>query len=108
MSVKIVEIKGFEFVHETVVIKVGDRVKWVNKDEAEHNAQRDLVPIFNTGLLAKDEESEEIIFSQASDNQGFEYFCAPHATFMKGHVVVTLAGANSSTYSRQEALLSHH
>lgn len=103
MATKTVEISGFKFVPDRIVIEVGDRVKWVNRDGAAHTASRDDKPSFDTGLLGKDEESKEIQFTEASGSDGFRYFCRPH-TFMVGHVVVTLSGSNTASFSREENL----
>jgi plastocyanin len=87
-----VEMKDFAFVPETVEINVGDTVTWVNRDTAEHTATRNDPPAFNTGLLAQG-ESGSITFTAPSDMKGFEYFCIPHQSFMRGHVRVMLPGS---------------
>ena len=105
MAEKTVDIEKFAFKPAQVVIAVGDSVKWVNKDAARHSAERSEQPTFNTGLLAQG-ESKSIQFNQASSAAGFDYICGPH-TFMKGVVVVTLAGSIPAAYSLEEALHHH-
>ena len=105
MAEKTVDIEGFAFKPDRVVIAVGDSVKWVNKDAARHSAERSAQPTFNTGLLAKG-ESKAIRFDQASSAEGFDYICGPHP-FMKGIVVVTLAGSLPAAYAREEAIHLH-
>jgi plastocyanin len=105
MAEKTVDIESFAFKPDRVVIVVGDSVKWVNKDTARHSAERSAQPTFNTGLLAKG-ESKAIRFDQASSADGFDYICGPHP-FMKGIVVVTLAGSLPASYSRDEAIHLH-
>lgn len=105
MAEKAVDIEGFAFKPDRVVIAVGDTVKWLNKDAARHSAERSAQPTFNTGLLAQG-ESKSIQFNQASAAEGFDYICGPHP-FMKGVVVVTLPGSMPAAYSREEAVHSH-
>ncbi|CAN7700048.1 plastocyanin/azurin family copper-binding protein [Mesorhizobium sp. LjRoot246] len=105
MATKIVEITDFEYVPESVAIEVGDTVKWINRDDVQHNAHRTSAPTFDTGLLAKNQE-KEIAFSQASDAKGFEYSCSPHS-FMTGHVVVAMPGSHIAAYTREAARLLH-
>jgi plastocyanin len=90
----IVEMKDFAFVPETVEINVGDTVTWINRDTVAHTATRDAIPAFNTGFLNKG-ESASVTFTAASDSTGFEYYCIPHQSFMKGHVRVSLPGSVS-------------
>lgn len=80
MAVKTVEIIGFEYVPNKVVINVGDSVKWINRDPPpnEHDAKRDLAPTFSINLLKQGEKSEPIQFNQASGNEGFKYSYSPH------------------------------
>lgn len=51
---------------EPVVIAVGDSVKWVNRDNARHDARRDAAPTFRTRLLNKDETSDPVVFRRQS------------------------------------------
>lgn len=37
-TVHTVEIVGFEFVPDKIIVKVGDTVRWINKDIAPHTA----------------------------------------------------------------------
>lgn len=92
---------------EPVVIVVGDSVKWVNRDDMQHDARRDAAPTFRTRLLAKDEMSDPIVFSEATSAEGIEYFCTPHSSFMRGRIIVTLRGTHPSAYTRQQALKAH-
>ncbi|MFN0053554.1 MAG: plastocyanin/azurin family copper-binding protein [Planctomycetales bacterium] len=101
-------MQNFRFVPETIAIEVGDSIKWVNRGSARHDARRELTPMFATNLLAPGEESNPITFSQASDMAGFEYFCAPHASFMRGHIVVVLPGSDMSAFSAEHARAGHH
>lgn len=105
MAEKAVDIQGFAFKPDRVVISVGDTVKWTNKDSAKHTAERSDKPTFNTGLLATG-QSSAIQFNEASTADGFGYICGPHP-FMKGVVVVTLQGSTAAAYSREEAIELH-
>lgn len=83
---KIVTIEDFAYTPEIVTIRVGDSVKWVNKDATRHSATREDDPAFDTELLSQGDE-KTITFGETSDQLGFEYFCEPHP-FMTGRVVV--------------------
>ncbi|UIJ91436.1 plastocyanin/azurin family copper-binding protein [Sinorhizobium meliloti] len=83
-----VEIRQFRYDPQSISIHVGDSVKWINRDSVNHTATRAANPAFDTGPIAKDASSAEIIFDQTSDSNGFEYICTPHPV-MKGRVVVS-------------------
>ena len=85
-----VEISGFTFVPADIKVKVGDTVRWTNRDGASHTSTSGAsgVPdgIWDSGLLATDET-----FSYVFDTPGaFPYYCTPH-TFMTGTVTVSSA-----------------
>ena len=88
-----VEIRGSRYVPETVTIRVGESVKWVNRDDIKlrHSATRTVAdPKFDTGPLTKDDESEPVTFTHASPPEGWQYGCrTPGHDAMKGFVVVT-------------------
>jgi plastocyanin len=87
---KVVTIKDYKYDPETITIKVGDSVKWVNRDEMKHSATRDAAePKFDTGVLDSDQESAAITFDKESDATGWQYRCTvPKHESMKGFVVV--------------------
>jgi len=93
----VVEIIGYEYQQSNLVIEVGDKVKWINRDPTPHTATRSQAPTFDTGLLSKDQVSGEVEFTEASDANGFEYLCTPHQ-FMTAKVIVTLPGSNLKAY----------
>ena len=81
-----VDIASFKFRPETVKVKKGGTVTFVNKDKAPHTAQTGLNPktaAFDTGRLAKGDKK----VVKAADAGKFEYFCAYHR-FMEGTVEV--------------------
>lgn len=86
-TTKSIEISNLQYVPSKITITVGDSVKWVNKDAMTHTATRTDSPAFDTGPLKQNETSEEIQFTESSDENGFKYFCKPHP-FMEGYVVV--------------------
>jgi plastocyanin len=86
-----------------LVIEVGDKVKWINRDTTRHTATRTQAPTFDTGLLSENQESGEIQFTAASDANGFMYVCTPHP-FMTAKVIVTLPGSRLESYRHE----SHH
>jgi plastocyanin len=68
---------GFEDLPDA--IKVGDSVKWVNNGSNTHTATRTDSPFpFNTGNIASGAESNPIVFTQASEQSGFAYYCHHH------------------------------
>jgi plastocyanin len=87
-TVHTVEISGYAYHPEKLQIKVGDKVKWVNRDTVRHTATRTDAPAFDTGLLSKNQESAEVAFDTASDDNGFAYLCTPHPKDMRAVVVV--------------------
>ena len=82
--------RGSLYVPETVTIKVGESIKWVNRDSMKDSATRDAGdPKFDTGLLVKDQESGPVTFNVPSDGTGWQYRCTVKGhEDMKGFVVV--------------------
>ena len=78
----VVEIINFGFSPARIEIKVGDTVKFVNRDEIKHSATADNKS-FNSELLGKD-EAKVITFNKQGE---FSYFCMPHPG-MKGLIIV--------------------
>lgn len=93
----VVEITEFAYKPDSLVIEVGDKVKWINRDSTRHTATRAQAPTFDTGLLSQNQESGEVEFTQASDANGFAYLCTPHP-FMTAKVIVTLPGSSLKSY----------
>lgn len=78
-----VDISGFAFSPETLTIKVGDTVKWINQDSAKHTVTSDSGNELNSNLLAKGD-----LYSYTFTTAGtYEYHCTPHP-YMTGKVVV--------------------
>ncbi len=69
----VVEITGFKFIPESLSVKAGDTIKWINKDIAPHTATADDMS-FDTGEL-KQNESRSIT---VSSDQTISYFCRFH------------------------------
>jgi plastocyanin len=88
-ATKTVTIRDQKYEPETVTIKVGETVKWVNYDGMTHTATRTADPSFDTGTLGKNQESAPIPFTKESDATGWEYRCTVKGHDMTGHVVVT-------------------
>ena len=82
----IVTVQGYAYDPPAIQIASGERVKWRNLDGTRHSARRDLSPAFDTGLLSKDEESEEIVI-EADPGSELEYYCQPHPQ-MQGKIIV--------------------
>ena len=76
-----VVIENFAFKEETIKIKVGDTVRWTNKDNVAHTATGDD---FDTGSIRQG-ESKETTFTKAGS---YDYICTPHPN-MVGKVIVS-------------------
>ena len=76
-----------KFVPETITIKEGDTVKWVNNKMAPHNAVFDDSSVkSHKNLVFSPGESYETTFDEAGT---YSYYCEPHrGAGMVGKVVV--------------------
>lgn len=81
-----VDIRDFAFSPRTVEVRVGDTVRWTNRDSVAHTATA-RNGSFDTGLLAEG-ESGSVRFTAAGT---YRYVCTPHPD-MTGTVVVRAAG----------------
>jgi plastocyanin len=81
-----VDIRDFAFSPRTIEIRVGDTVRWTNRDSVAHTATA-RNGSFDTGLLA-DGESGSVRFTAAGT---YRYVCTPHPD-MTGTVVVRAPG----------------
>lgn len=76
-----VDITNFKYKPETITVKAGSKVTWVNNDVAPHTATAD--DAFDTGNLEKG-DSKAVTLSKPGS---YSYVCEFHA-FMTGTVVV--------------------
>ncbi|WP_310993236.1 plastocyanin/azurin family copper-binding protein [Aequorivita marina] len=77
----IVTIHQMKFDPETISVKKGDIVKWVNKDFVPHDVtEKDKK--WTSGPLKQGDTFSKVI------KQNFDYFCSIHVV-MKGSVVVS-------------------
>lgn len=76
-----VDITNFKYLPETITVKAGSKVTWVNNDGAPHTATAG--DTFDTGNLEKG-DSKSVTVDKAGS---YSYVCEFHA-FMKGTVVV--------------------
>jgi len=77
-----VEITGFKFVPETLTIKLGDTVRWVNVDAAPHTATAEDKS-WDSGRLNRQQS-----WVLTADKRGqFKYICRFHP-IMKGTIIV--------------------
>ncbi|HMK46690.1 MAG TPA: plastocyanin/azurin family copper-binding protein [Methanocella sp.] len=75
-----VNIKDNQFTPQSVTIKAGDTVSWVNQDQVKHDVDLDTA---KSPLLGKGET-----YSHTFDKPGkYSYDCDVHP-FMKGTVIV--------------------
>jgi plastocyanin len=75
-----------KFSPAAISIKVGDKVRWTNKDEVIHDATREVDPEkFASGNVAAGKTFEHTFTTEGT----FEYWCKRHrAENMKGTVTV--------------------
>jgi plastocyanin len=76
-----IDISDFTYRPETVTVRAGSRVRWVNDDTAPHTAT--AAGAFDTGALRKG-DSKVLTLDKAGS---YSYVCEFHP-FMKGTVVV--------------------
>ncbi|MEK7217799.1 MAG: cupredoxin family copper-binding protein [Patescibacteria group bacterium] len=79
-----VDIKNFLFNPQTLTIKKGTKVTWVNNDTAPHTVTSDVGNLLNSPTLASG-QSFSFTFTDVGTNN---YYCAIHPT-MKGSIIVT-------------------
>ena len=78
----VVEITGFKFEPETLEVKAGDTITWINRDIAPHTAtSKDKS--WDTGRLSKDQEKSIIV---AADTEQ-AYYSKLHPV-MKAQLVI--------------------
>ena len=83
-----VSISGFAYSPPTVTVHVGDTVTWIQKDSIQHTVTSDGLPAVLTSTLLSLNQKFSHTFS---DTGTFAYHCIPHASFMKGTVIVQAA-----------------
>jgi len=69
----VVEIRDFKFVPDSIVVKTGDTVTWINKDIVPHTATDENL-LFDTGELKQNESASVTIVN----DQKIDYFCKFH------------------------------
>lgn len=78
-----IEIKNFDYSSQEIRVKIGDTIKWTNKDTARHTVTSDSGNELDSQLLSKDGEYSHTFMTAGV----FEYHCAPHP-YMKAKVIV--------------------
>ena len=81
-AMHIVEIKKLKFVPETIEIRLGDTIKWVNKDIAPHTATA-LTKSWDSKRLKKNQSFELTVTKETET----AYFCIYHP-HMQGVIAV--------------------
>ena len=80
-----VTISGFAFNPPSVTVHVGDTVTWTQRDSIQHTVTSDGSPAsWTSKLLPLNEKFVRTFLSSGT----FPYHCIPHASFMKGTVIV--------------------
>jgi plastocyanin len=72
-AVHIVEIKKLKFQPQHLSVKLGDTIRWVNKDLAPHTATA-IQRGWNSNRLKKNESFEIVVTAEMET----EYFCIYH------------------------------
>jgi plastocyanin len=73
---------GYAFSPQTITVRAGTRVFWMNQDMVDHTVTSDVAGIFDNQLIAGGTTS--ITFSVPGT---YNYHCTPHP-FMTGTVIV--------------------
>ena len=79
-------IKGYAFSPDTLTVKVGTKVTWMNQDLARHTITAD-VPSTSAPASALFGQNESVSFTFSTPGT-YTYHCEPHP-YMKGTVTVT-------------------
>jgi plastocyanin len=80
-----VTIDGFQFMPDSVVLKKGGKVTFINKDSTPHTATPEQEAKFaGTGRLDKDTPAKTVMFKTTGEQN---YFCEIHPS-MKGTIIV--------------------
>lgn len=88
-----VNIQGFAFVPDTVIITAGDMVKWTNSDAAPHTSTSDT-PMWDSGNLNQGQS-----YSFQFNTPGtFPYHCSIHPTMLAVVIVEAAPVPGLSTY----------
>jgi plastocyanin len=69
----VIEITGFKYIPESLSVKAGDTITWINKDIAPHTATADDAS-FDTGTLNLNESGSITVTA----DQTIAYFCKYH------------------------------
>ena len=79
----VVEIVGFKFIPETLEVRPGDTVTWVNRDIAPHTATS-TDGSWDTGTLKQDESRDIVV----SEKMTLSYLCRFHTKMTASIVFV--------------------
>ena len=77
-----IEIRSFEFHPSLIKVRVGDTIRWTNKDLAPHTATADEFG-WDTGALERGDSGE----ISATEGMETTYFCVFHP-HMKGRIEI--------------------
>ncbi|MES2689240.1 MAG: plastocyanin/azurin family copper-binding protein [Bacteroidota bacterium] len=84
-TVHTVKIEGMRFIPETIQVKPGETVRWINESKGLHNVIA-ADGSFASAMLGDKTRVFEFTFSKAGT---WNYFCRPHRLMgMKGKVLV--------------------
>ncbi len=79
----IIKIENFAYSPQTLTIKQGESVTWINGDSAIHTVTSDSGSELDSELLSKDDS-----YAHTFNEKGvFDYHCTPHP-YMTGTIVV--------------------
>jgi plastocyanin len=82
----VVALRDFSFVPQEVRVPRGTRITWVNCENANIDGH---TTTSETDLWASDFMVSGETFSRVFDEAGrYPYYCIPHASFMRGVIVV--------------------
>lgn len=77
-----IEIRSFQFDPKNVEVRIGDTIRWINKDLAPHTATAD-----EFGWDTETLERNETASIEVTEGMETSYFCVFHP-HMKGRIVI--------------------
>lgn len=84
LGTSLVEINSFGFIPQTITIKKGDSIKWVNKDSQPHQVVIDFGASRIEGKILEENEEYSLRFMEQRD---YDYYCGIHPS-MTGKIIV--------------------
>ena len=100
---------SYYFEPKKLKIKSGDTVTWVNMQDEEHNVMMEKIPAsakeVDSPLLEKKGDKWSHTFTVSGT---YSYHCHPHASLMKGMIIVDTPSKSAQMKEAEGHKHSHH